>query len=135
MVQYESAKTRKILRCTKVEVVGKKDGKERVIAVISKKDGQLVIDSEDKEFKKKLEEFLITQGERFLRFTEEDTSGFKRQVLYTQRIEDPFYLEALCGPWWIGKEIWGYSDVFAREAGKVWEEEVPLEMIWKEKKG
>lgn len=122
-------KIHKILRCDKTEFLGTKDGKEKVIATVSMKDSKVVVESEDLEFKKNLENFLNSgEGERALRWTREDIFGFRAQVLSFQKPGDTFFLEALVGPWSKG-ELWGYKDVWAREAGKIWEEEVPEEML------
>ena len=117
------AKKIKILRCDKVEVcsMNLKTREIKVIATVTVKDGKTVVESEDKRFKEKAEEFLNT-GEHFMRGTREDTSGYRQQVLIPQKPGDPDFFLAIIGHW--GKELWGYPEVFAREAGKIWEEEI-----------
>jgi len=120
----------RILRCDKVEIcsMNLKTREIKVIAIVTVKDGKAVVESEDKYFKEKAEEFLNT-GEKWLRWSYTDTLGYKKQILTAQGPGDPYFLEAISGPWSSGKELWGYAEVFAREAGKIWWEEIPEGMI------
>lgn len=151
----------KILRCTKVEILGSKDGKEEVIATVSKKDGQLTVKSNDNEFKRGLLEKLTTsltdeEKRKLIRLTEpriikeelgkrvknwrngfplywsREKNGWHEDLVIIQEPQDPFFLEALVGPEKLvsrDEKLCGYTNIWAREAGKVWEEEVHEEML------
>ncbi|MBU4274867.1 hypothetical protein KKE19_03580 [Patescibacteria group bacterium] len=109
-----------VLMCDKVEILGTKDGKERVIAVISIKDGKVVVESDDKAFKKDAENFINADG-KVIRTTRINSSGFRQIVLIPQKPGEKYFLLSLMGPW--GDKILDYTYVWGRQAGKIWEEE------------
>lgn len=111
----------KIQNCDKVEVLNTQDGKHKVIAVISMKDGKPIVESDDDALKKDIEKFL-KEGEPTLKLTRRDSSGFSQMVIVPQKPEDKFFLVALMGPW--GKVL-NYPYVWARRAGRTWEEDYP----------
>lgn len=117
-----------IRMCEKVEVLGTKDGKERIIAVISMKDGKVVVESNDKAFKKDAENFLSMSGKTLL-LTRIDSSGFRQQMLVPQEPGEKYFLCTIAH-WW-GDKVLNYTNVHGRMAGKIWEEDVPKE--WLEK--
>lgn len=138
-----------------MEFVYGKPGDFKVIATVSMKDSEVIVESDDAHFKecllkeltgenwkefwknlpKERKDELSKEGfseesyGRFLRWTGDEGFGFHSENLTRQKPGDPFFLESLCGPWNDGKELWGYTDVFARRAGKIWKEEVPEEML------
>lgn len=112
----------KIQNCDKVEVLEfTQEKKIRVIATISMKGGKPVVESDDAALKKDIEEFLAF-GKSAIRITKRDSSGFSQIVIVPQDPGDKFYLVGLTGPW--GKVL-NYSNVAARPAGKIWEDDYP----------
>lgn len=139
----------KLRRCTMVEYLGEKDGVERVIATVSYKDGEPVVQTDDPKVREQLHEMFYPPKEYieswraeegdeeteenlkrgfpdYLRLSVDEESGIHKDIIVPQRRGDPYYLESLIGRWQAKGGMAGYKEIWAREAGKVWDEEVEL---------
>ena len=112
----------KIQNCDKIEVLEfTKEKRDRLLATISMKDGKPVVESDDAALKKDIER-LLSFWQPHLKLTRRDSSGFSQRVIVPQDPGDKFYMVALTGPW--GKVL-NHDYVWARPAGKIWEDDYP----------
>lgn len=114
----------RITRCTKVEFCGTKNDAERVIATVSRRDGDMVVESVDPEVRQELIQKLPRLQVGLVFGTKKH--GVHRDWELLQAQDDPFYLEALCGPQLDLNTIAGYKWIWGRAAGKTWVEEIEV---------
>jgi len=135
-----------IERMNAVQVIGLKGGREKVIAIISRRDGRIAVDSDEGEVKRALLDMIYPSEEKVERVRrivgDEETErnkaggwpaqlriaieedGLIQELSIPQRRDDSYYLEALCGPRKL--RISDYERIWIRSAGDTWEEEIEV---------